>query len=161
LKRLKRVPHKKRVYVDETGIAIFMMRLFAYALRGCPVHDVVPGHRFDRLNVVAALCNGVYCGVECYRHTTDAVFFECWFSGLLDEIPCGYTVIMDNASFHRKKQLRRLARGRVRLLFLPPYSPDYNPIEKSWANGKRYLRSNMCDYQQLESAVYDYFKSVK
>jgi transposase len=40
-------------------------------------------------------------------------------------------LVMDNARFHRKKQLRRLARRKVRLLFLPPYSPDYNLIEKS------------------------------
>jgi transposase len=64
---------------------------------------------------------------------------------------------MDNASFHRKKVLRKLARGKVRLLFLPAYSPDYNPIEKSWANMKRFLRNNVQDYQSLASAILDYF----
>jgi transposase len=48
---------------------------------------------------------------------------------LLEEIPNGYTVIMDNASFHRKRELRKIARWKVRLLFLPPYSPDYNLME--------------------------------
>jgi transposase len=65
---------------------------------------------------------------------------------------------MDNASFHRKAELRRLARGKVRLLFLPPYSPDYNPIEKTRANMKRYLRDNMQDFSSVDSAIYDYFK---
>jgi hypothetical protein len=60
---------------------------------------------------------------------------------LLEEIPPGCTVIMDNASFHRQKQLRKMASGRVRLLFLPPFSPDYNPIEKTWANMKHDLRN--------------------
>jgi len=64
---------------------------------------------------------------------------------------------MDNAGFHRKKELRRIARGKVRLLFLPPYSPDYSPIEKSWANMKRYLCNNMQNFQSLDSSVYDYF----
>jgi transposase len=84
--------------------------------------------------------------------------FERWFEGrLLQEVPKGYTVIMDNASFHREKILRKLARGKVRLLFLPPYSPDYNPIEKSWANMKRFLCNNMQDFQSIDSAIYSYF----
>ena len=64
---------------------------------------------------------------------------------------------MDNAPFHRKARLRKLARGKVRLLFLPPYSPDYNPIEKSWANMKCFLRDNMKYYQSVDSAIYSYF----
>jgi transposase len=64
---------------------------------------------------------------------------------------------MDNASYHREKVLRKLARGKIRLLFLPPYSPDYNPIEKSWANVKRSLRNNLKDFQSVNAAVYAYF----
>jgi len=64
---------------------------------------------------------------------------------------------MDNARFHPKERLRKIARGKVRLLFLPPYSPDYNPIEKSWANMKGYLRDNLHNYQSVDDAIYDYF----
>jgi transposase len=106
------------------------------------------------------LCHGEHHAVACYNHTTKSEFFEKWFEErMLKSIPLGegYTVIMDNASFHRKKALRKLARGKVRLLFLPPYSPDYNSIEKTWANMKRYLRSNLKDFKSLDKAVYNYF----
>jgi transposase len=84
--------------------------------------------------------------------------FEWWFKErLLQKVPKGYTVIMDNAKFHRKKTLKKIARGKVRLLFLPPYSPDYNPIEKSWANMKRFLCDNMQDFQSVDTAICDYF----
>ena len=95
------------------------------------------------------------CG---YKQATDSEFFECWFEAcLLEEIPKGSTIILDNATFHRKEILRKIARGKARLLFLPPYSPDCNPIEKTWANMKRYLRGNLQDFQSVDSAIYDYF----
>ena len=68
---------------------------------------------------------------------------------------------MDNAAFHRKKELRKIARGKVRLLFLPPYSPDYNPIEKSWANMKRFLRNNLKNFQSVASGIYNYFGLIE
>jgi transposase len=146
------------VYVDESGINTFLQREYARAPRGNLVRDVKRGQKFERVNVIGALCNREYFGIECYRHTTDSAFFESWFEErLLGELPKGYTIIMDNAKFHRKKKLRKLARGKARLLFLPPYSPDYNPIEKSWANMKRFLCNNLRDFKSVDSAIYDYF----
>jgi transposase len=112
------------------------------------------------VNVIGAVCQENYCAIKCYKQTTDSAFFETWFEDcLLKAIPVGkgFTIIMDNASFHRKKVLRKLARGKVRLLFLPPYSPDYNKIEKTWANMKRYLRSNLKNFNSIVSGIYHYF----
>jgi transposase len=152
------VPLSKRVYVDESGIHTYLQREYARAPRGETIEDVKRGNHFERVNVIGALCKGAYFAIECYQRSIDGAFFERWFKDcLLSEIPKGHTIIMDNARFHRKTKLHKLARGKVRLLFLPPYSPDYNPIEKTWANMKRFLSNNLQDFQSIDSAIYDYF----
>ena len=144
--------------MDESGVNTYLRREYARAPRGETVEDLSRGNRFERVNVVGALCDGANCAIECYRQATDGEFFERRFAGcLLPAIPKGHTVIMDRAPFHRKTRLRRLSKGKVRLRFLPPYSPDYNPIEKPWANMKRFIRNNLQDFQSVDSAVYDYF----
>jgi transposase len=72
-------------------------------------------------------------------------------------VPKDTTVIMDNASFHPPKELKNLCRRHgTRLLFLPAYSPDYNPIEKSRANMKRALIDIIPTCDDVPAAVYQY-----
>ena len=141
----------------------FFQREHGRALRGIKVEDTKRGRKFQRLNVIGGLCDGKYLAIETYKHTTNSVFFEEWFeTRLLKEIPKGHTIIMDNASFHRKSKLREIAeKFEVYLLFLPSYSPDYNLIEKSWANMKRWLRDHLTQYASLDLAVNAYFDKFK
>ena len=156
---MNRVPVKKRVYVDESRYERKNEREYGRADRGARGLGVREGKKAEHTNVIGALCGMRHIAVECYKHTTNTVFFEEWFLRLLKKIPHGqgYTIIMDNASFHRNKELRRLARGKERLLFLAPYSPELNRIEKTWANMKRYIRDNLYECRKLECAVYDFF----
>lgn len=65
---------------------------------------------------------------------------------------------MDNATFHRKAKLRELAiNAECEVLFLPPYSPDLNPIEKFWSWLKQKLREVLPEYDNFMDALIDCF----
>jgi transposase len=147
------------IYVDECGINQYYQRGYGRAPVGIRVESVKSGKKLRRTNVIAALWGKKHIAVQCYNHTTNARFFEDWFEfELLAVIPHGSLIIMDNASFHRKKSLYKIAqRYGVHVLFLPPYSPDYNPIEKSWANLKRWLCDNLKRWPCIDIAVDCYF----
>jgi transposase len=161
---LKRVSHygpNRRVYVDEVGIDRYYGRSYAWAPRGEKVIGEVPGHHFLRTSIVAGKCKGQpLCAHFQYTGTMNRALFEQWFKEqLLKEVKVGSVIIMDNASFHSKKALKKLVRGTGRkLLFLPAYSPDLNPIEKEWANLKKSLDLNASNYASLDDALLDYFK---
>ena len=95
-----------------------------------PAYGKIQGKKFERLNIVAAK-HGDEILARCeYTCNMNSALFELWFvEVLLAEITAGSVIIMDNASWRRKKVLRRLAEAAgCRVIFLPPYSPDFNPI---------------------------------
>jgi transposase len=147
------------VYVDESGINKALFREYARVKAGKRVHGTRPGKRQIRTNIVAGLWGKKHVAVECYEHSTTAAFFENWFEfELIPAIPEWSLIILDNASFHRKRQLFEIAeRYHVFVLFLPPYSPDLTPIEHSLANFKRWLRDNILRFPNLQLAADLYF----
>jgi transposase len=95
-----------------------------------------------------------------YTGSTDHYVFELWFEKeLLVQLKEGQTIVMDNATFHRKKVLNELAQQtNSKIIFLPAYSPDLNPIEKTWANLKSFLRNYAFRFARLQDAISDYYK---
>jgi transposase len=132
-------------YIDECGIDTYIYREYAYAPRGKAVVGTISGKKYKRTNVVAAKCGSNIVAPMIYDGTTDSILFEYWFEHMfLKVVPKGSFCILDNAAFHRKSRLYALAKKvGCNVLFLPPYSPDLNPIEKYWARLKRHLRKIM------------------
>lgn len=149
------------VYIDETGFDEFYHRTHAYSRIGVPVIGKVAGRKFARTNLVAGLSNGKIIGEYFYKGNTKTDIFENWFKEyLLPNVAHGSTIILDNATFHSKKKLPKIAKPKkCKIMFLPPYSPDLNPIEKTWANIKKHLRQNMVNYPTLIDAVCSYLKT--
>ncbi len=98
----------------------------------------------------------------CYKGTCDTRLFNIWLKDfLIPELKAGQVVIMDNATFHKSKETQELIKkSGCRILFLPPYSPDLNPIEKFWANFKKMVRSNLEKIQTLAEAIDASFLTV-
>jgi transposase len=96
-----------------------------------------------------------------YDWTTDSAWFLEWFEWFLFPLlAVGSVIILDNAGFHKKAEVCRIAASYgCRAIFLPPYSPDKNKIEKSWANLKNWLRLNAKKYAEIQDAVSAYFKT--
>jgi len=95
-----------------------------------------------------------------YDGMMDSTLFETWFTTrLLPSLQKNTIIVMDNASFHRKRKLFPLAQqAGFHLVFLPPYSPEFNPIENFWAWLKRYLRKSIPFHSSFDSALYSAFQ---
>ena len=150
------------VYVDECGIEQCLYREYAYALCGQKVVAKISGRKFKRTNIIAGICLGEWVAPLEYSGTTDSTLFEYWFENcLLKEVNKGSTIILDNAAFHRKSVLPDVARKySCEVLFLPPYSPDLNPIEKKWAWLKKRLRKILPDFNSFDHALLNCFQVV-
>ncbi|MDR1067086.1 MAG: transposase [Clostridiales bacterium] len=98
-----------------------------------------------------------------FNGTMDDRLFEFWFENcLLRECPSNSVIVMDNAAFHRKKRLISLAESsKHKIVFLPPYSPEYNPIEKFWAWLKRKLRKELSYFDSFDDCLRYCFNSIK
>lgn len=157
---LKTLPQESIVYVDECGIDQCLYREYARAPRGEKVVAKISGRKFKRTNIVAGICQGEWVAPLEYSGTTDSVLFEYWFINcLLKEVDEGSVIILDNATFHKKSILPDLAkRYGCNVLFLPPYSPDLNPIENKWAWLKRKLREILQFYNSFDDALRNVFK---
>ena len=79
---------------------------------------------------------------------------------LIKELKSGQFVVMDNASFHKSQKTKELIESvGCKVIFLPPYSPDLSPIEKFWANMKRWIKNNISKFDRVYDALAHFFSA--
>jgi transposase len=91
----------------------------------------------------------------CFQGTCNTELFNIWLEKvLIPELKPGKVLILDNASFHRSERSKKLiSEAGCKVLFLPPYSPDLNPIEKYWANLKVKIRELLRKISNFTQAI--------
>ena len=152
LKEIEKYPKKQRIYLDESSLCHRLQRTHGYALKGERVHGLIYGKRQGRTNVIGAMSTTHQLfATNTYEHTVNKQVFTEWLkSQLLQHLKKGMLVIMDNAPWHKGEDIKNLIESTgARLLKLPTYSPDLNPIEHAWANLKHYVKSAQKDFEHF------------
>ena len=128
-----------------------MPRTHGYAVKGRRYFGVCDWGAKGRTNAIGALLGGVLLTVSLFHTTVNTAVFNAWIiQDLLPKLPENSVVIMDNATFHKGVDMVKAlqAEGHT-LLYLPPYSPDLNPIEKKWAQVKATRRREQCSVEDV------------
>ena len=137
-----RVDPERLVFVDEMGTHTSLAPLYAYAPVGERAFFKVPRNRGSNTTLLCSLrSEGVGPSMAVEGATTKEVFEAYAEHFLAPALMPGQIVVMDNLGAHRPKRIRELVESRgCELLYLPPYSPDLNPIEEVFAKVKHILR---------------------
>jgi transposase len=120
-----------------------MTRLYGRARRGRRVHEATPGGHWKILTILGAMNRDGMLATMTVEAATDTDIFLAYLEDILcPQLRPGDVVVMDNLSSHKVAGVReRLQKRGADVLYLPPYSPDLNPIEKAWAKLKQLLRA--------------------
>jgi transposase len=136
------VDPERLVFVDEMGAHTSLAPLYGYSRKGERVRLEVPRNRGKNTTLLASMTLGGMGETMAVEGSTDQEVFEAYVEhALAPTLQAGQVVVMDNLSAHKPAKVRELIELRgCELIYLPAYSPDFNPIEEAFAKIKDMLR---------------------
>ena len=131
------------VFIDECGVTTDLLRRYGRSPRGTRLHDHTPCSHWQTHTVVAALRAAAMTAPAVFDGPIDNASFRAYIEQVLvPTLRPGDVVIMDNLAVHKQPEVQTaIEQAGARLRFLPPYSPDLNPIEQVFAKLKAFLRA--------------------
>jgi transposase len=135
---------RRLVFVDECGANISLVPLYAWSRRGERAPAKAPRNWGKNVTLLSSMSiEGMGPSLAVEGATTRGVFEAYLEEVLAPTLLPGQVVVMDNLSAHKGGRVREIVEERgCELLYLPPYSPDYNPIEEAFAKLKGLLRKS-------------------
>lgn len=130
------------MFLDEMGVSLCLSVLYGWGKRGSLLTESVPTKRGNNLSVLGAFGQSGMISLATKLGAIKRTDLEGFLRDeLLSRLTPGSVLVLDNATIHKGGEIAPLvARAGCRLLYLPPYSPDFNPIELAWGFMKRCLR---------------------
>jgi transposase len=163
LEAIRSIPPETLIYLDESGVTTSMTRLYGRCLGGKRIQEATPGGHGKILTILSAISLRGLIATMTIEEPTDRDIFLAY----LEQVLCpalrpGDVVVMDNLSSHKVQGVReQIEQVGATVLYLPPYSPDLNPIEKAWAKLKQLLRSAKARTREaLEQAIADLLPAI-
>lgn len=128
---------------------------YAWSPAGERVYGLKSGRRQGRVNMIAGYRNGQLIAPFTVKGACNRSVFEIWLETcLIPVLQAGEWVIVDNATFHHGGRIAQLIEAKgAQLIYLPPYSPDLNRIEKCWAWLKSRIRKQLRNSTSLREAM--------
>ena len=126
---------------------------YAWGIKGPRIYAEKPGYSTQRTSILASLSKKKICAPLIFEGYCTRPIVECYFETVL--LPCvgpGKTIILDNASFHKGGRIKEIVEHfGCKILYLPSYSPDLNPIEHHWAPLKNSIR---CELENVDNDLW-------
>ena len=161
--RIEGIEAENMVFIDESGVHLGMTRTHARAPKGRRAHGDAPSRRGKNVSIVGAIC---MAGILCFQSIMGAfntlTFDAFMINHLVPQLWEGACVFVDNCSIHKSDELRDAIEAvGARLIFLPPYSPDFSPIENCWSKSKSHIKKvEPRNYPDLVKAIQEGMDSV-
>jgi transposase len=148
--------------VDETGFDAPLIREYGYSAKGQRIEGERSGKRFARTSLIAGLKEGKPVAPMEFKGYCNTDVVLSWVQQMLiPSLKPGDVVIWDNATFHKSSKLAdALSLAGMGLLFLPPYSPDLNPIEHFRAWLKAWIRALNQPFLHISQALAKVFGNI-
>lgn len=162
LEKLSKIEPSRRVYVDESGMDHRDDYGYGWCEAGQRFEALKSGRREGRINMIAAYCGADLLAPFTVNGACNRTVFETWIETcLVPKLRRNQVVILDNATFHHGGRIAALIEAAgCQLLYLPPYSPDFNRIEKCWAWLKSRVRKRLNREPSLRDAIESVLKEA-